>query len=184
MSNSKYLRNAELVREKIGDLLPGDGPIDFNKLNYNVRQLVNTPKAISSGIPLSMSALVANYQMATFASQFQNKIMLDSSKVPTNMVGFVLATSGLGKDSTVNAMEDAMAMGYAIIDQYREDKAREQAREKAETADGDEGNWMQYYKKPEPLSNAISTVEGLVSRLNRFARAGIGMPSVYVGELG
>jgi len=35
-----------------------------------------------------------------------------------------------------------------------------------------------------PLKNSLSTVEGLTTRLNKFQEDGIGMPSVYVGELG
>ncbi len=181
---NKYLKNAELVRAEIEHILPEEGPIDFNKLNFNCRQLINTPKGISSGIPLSMASLVANYQMANFASQFQFKMNLDGSKIPTNIVGFVLATSGLGKDSTVSAMEEAMAMGYMVIEQEREKKNRESAINKAEQEDGDGVGWQRFYKQPLPLTNAISTVEGLTSRLNQFSRDGIGMPSVYVGELG
>ena len=181
---NKHLQNAELVREKIEDLLPGDGPIDFDKLNINLRYLVNSCKDISSGIPLSMASLIGNYTMANFASQFQYKINLGGSKVPTNVVSFLLASSGIGKDSTVFSMEKAMDMGYVAIDTHREELAKDSARAKAEMEDGDNSNWQQFYRAPQPLSNAISTAEGLTSRLNNFAKDGLGMPSIYVGELG
>ena len=182
--NNKNLKNAELVRKKIEPLLPREGPIDFEKLNYNMQMLINTPKGISSGIPLSMSSLIAAYQMAQFASQFQIRLLLDGSKIPTNLVGFVLAGSGIGKDSTVYAMENAMHMGYNVIEEYRKGKAKEAAQAKAEQEDGDSSAWIRFYREPQPLSNSISTVEGLTSRLNQFSRDTIGMPSVYVGELG
>lgn len=184
MKDSKYLVNAAMVREQIEHLLPGEGAIEFDKLNFNMQQLVNCPKSISSGIPLSMSSVIAAYQMANFASQFQIKLNLDGSKVPCNMVGFVLAGSGIGKDSTVFAMEKAMDPGYLVIEEKRRETAKEAAKRKAEQEDGEPDSWARFFKEPLPLTNSISTAEGLTSRLNQFARDAIGMPSVYVGELG
>ena len=178
-----HLHNAQLVREQIEHLLPPEGPIEFDKLNINVQYLVNTSKAINN-IPLSMSSLIANYTLANFTSQFQIRLMLDGSKIPLNMVGFVLAHSGASKDSTVTTQETAMSPGYNVIEEYRREKARKRAREKAEIEDGDDSGWARFYKEPYPLSNSISTIEGLVSRLNSFAQDGIGMASVYTGELG
>ena len=178
-----HLKNAEMVRQHIDHLLPGGNTIEFDKLNINVRYLVNTAKGINN-IPLSMSSLIANYTLANFISQFQIKINLDGSKVPTNMVGFVLAGSGTSKDSTVNAQENAMNPGYMVIEEHRRESAQEAAQAKAEQTDGDTDQWRKYYKEPYPLTNSISTIEGLVSRLNSFASAGIGMGSVYSGELG
>jgi len=184
MEYSKYLVNAQIVREKIDHMLPAEGPIEFDKLNYNMQMLINCPKAISYGIPLSMSAAIAAFQMANFASQFQLKLKLGNSKIPTNAIVFVLSGSGNGKDAAIGAMEKAMDFGYNIIQQEREKKARKAAEARAEQEDGDNSNWQKFYKEPQPLFNAISTVEGLTSRLNQFARDGIGMPSVVVSELG
>jgi len=185
MSDNIHLRNAEMVREKIDHLLPGKGPIDFTKLNIHVQFLINCSKDISSGVPLSMSSLIAQYTMANFASQFQYKFQLGNSKIPTNVVGFLLAGSGASKDSTVSAQAKAMDPGYLIIEQHRKDAAVDTAKRKAEEQDGEDGTaWGKYYREPLPLENSISTVEGLTSRLNVFAKDGIGMPSVYVGELG
>jgi len=131
-----------------------------------------------------MSSLIANYTLSNFISQFQIKINLDGSKIPTNMVGFVLAHSGASKDSTVNAQESAMNPGYMIIEQYRRDKAIDAAKAKAEQVDGDPSGWHTHFREPPPLTNSISTIEGLVSRLNTFSAADIGMASVYTGELG
>ena len=181
---NRHLENAEIVRQKIDHLLPGKGPIDFDRLNINVRHLVNCSRDISSGVPLSMSSLIAQFSMANFASQFQYKILLGKSKVPTNVVGFLLASSGIGKDSTVFAQEKALNMGYMVIDQHRNEVAKQRAKDRANAEDGEDANWNKYFKAPQPLSNAISTVEGLTARLNNFARDGIGMPSIYVGELG
>ncbi len=181
---NRHLENAAIVRAELEHLLPEVGPIDFDKLNRNVQFLVNCSKDISSGVPLSMSSLIAQYSMANFASQFQYKILLGKSKVPTNVVGFLLAGSGIGKDSTVFAQEKAMSMGYMVIDQHRTDIAKQRAKDRASAEDGEDSNWQKFFKQPQPLSNAISTVEGLTARLNNFARDGIGMPSVYVGELG
>ena len=185
MSDNVHLRNAAMVREKIDHLLPGDGPIDFTKLNIHVQFLINCSKDISSGVPLSMSSLIAQYTMANFASQFQYKFQLGNSKIPTNLVGFLLAGSGASKDSTVSAQAKAMDPGYLVIEQHRRDAAQQTARDRAEAEGGDDSaNWGKYFREPLPLENSISTVEGLTHRLNTFAKDGIGMPAVYVGELG
>ena len=177
-----YLKQAELIREHIHHLLPEKGPIDVDKLNINIAQLIDVPKSINTDIPVSMAALFAIYNMANFVSQFQFKILLDDVKVPTNTVGFLLASSGLGKDSTVTAQKQAMDSGFAMIESYREKKAQERAQRKAE--EEGEDNWQKFVKKPLPLENSISTVEGLVARLNTFSKDGIGMPSIYESELG
>jgi len=122
--------------------------------------------------------------MANFASQFQFKFKLGASRIPTNMVGFLLAGSGASKDSTVSAQAKAMDPGYLVIEQHRRDKGIQRAKDRASAEDGDDSNWHKYFKEPQPLENAISTVEGLTNRLNNFASDGIGMSSVYVGELG
>jgi len=179
-----HLKNSEIIRKEIEHLLPPKGPIDFEKLNINVRYLINTSADISSGIPLSMNSLIANYSMSNFISQFQWKMQLGSSKIPTNMVGFLLSGSGKGKDSTISAQSKALAPGYIVIEQKRKEKAVEAAKKRAEVEDGETTNWLKFFKQPQPLENAISTVEGLTSRLNNFASAGIGMPSILVSELG
>lgn len=177
-----HLKNAELVRVKIEDYLPPKGAMDFDKLNINVRYLINTSKHISQ-IPLSMAAVFAQYSMANFASQFQWKINLDGSKIPTNVISFLLSSSGNGKDSTANAQEAALSPGYTVIEQYRKDVAMDRARAKAEV-EGEPESFMKHYKEPLPLENSISTAEGLTSRLNQFSSDAIGMPSIMVSELG
>ena len=179
-----HLKNSELVRKQIEHLLPGKGPIDFAKLNINVRYLVNCSKDISSGIPLSMNSLIANYSMSNFASQFQWKIQLGASKIPTNMVGFLLTGSGQGKDSTISAQAKALNPGYLVIEQQRKEVNVQAAKARAEAEDGEDSNWGKFYKDPQPLENSISTVEGLTNRLNNFASDGLGMPSILVSELG
>ncbi|RLA58187.1 MAG: hypothetical protein DRQ78_12480, partial [Epsilonproteobacteria bacterium] len=185
MSNV-HLSNAAMVREKIDHLLPSEGPIDLTKLNINAQFLINCSKDISSGVPLSMSSLIAMYTMSNFVSQFQYKFRLGNSKIPTNMVGFLLAGSGASKDSTVSAQSKAMDPGYLVIEQHRRNEAIETAKNRAAAEEGDDGsgNHMKYFKDPLPLEVSISTVEGLTHRLNHFAKDGIGMPAIYVGELG
>jgi len=184
MSINNYIKTAELVREHIEEYLPTDKRIDKEKLNINLAYMIDTSKDINSGIPVSMATLIGLYSMSNFASQFQWKINLGGSKIPTNVIAFLLAGSGGGKDSTVNSQRKALDPGYVIIDQHREELSKERARSRAEEEDGDDTNWQKYYKDPMPLENSISTVEGLTFRLNEFSKAGLGMPSVYVGELG
>jgi hypothetical protein len=179
---NNHLKTADLVREHIDYLLPTDTVIDKDKLNINLSYLTDVTKDINTDIPLSMSVIFGLYAMSNFASQFQWKLNLNGSRIPNNMVGFLLSKSGNGKDSSMSAMRKALDPGYALIEGKREEAARKKAQDRAD-AEG-EDNWQKYYKEPQPLDNSISTVEGLTSRLNNFSAAGLGMPSVMVSELG
>ena len=181
---SQALKNAELVRKQIDHLLPTDEGINIDKLNINLRYLVQAPKEINPDLPLSMSLPFGIYTMANFASQFQWKINLNGSKISTNAICFLLSKSGAGKDSTLKIQKHCIDSGYAVIDQEREDSAKTRARAKAEEEDGEASNWQKHFKPPLPLENTISTVEGMVSRLNAFASAGLGMPTIITTEVG
>ena len=183
MSTNNYLKTAELVREHIEEYIPEKGRIDKDKLNINLSYLVDVSKDINS-IPISMAVSFGIYSMANFISQFQWKINLGGSKIPTNTISFLLSGSGNGKDSTVNAQRKAMDAGYILIEGKREEANKERAKARAEEEDGDDSNWQKFYKEPLPLENSISTVEGLTYRLNTFSKAGLGMSSIYSGELG
>jgi len=179
---NNFLKTAELVREHIDQYLPVDKRIDKEKLNIDLAYLTEVSKDINN-IPISMAVSFGIYTMSNFVSQFQWKMNLGGSKIPTNTISFLLAGSGIGKDSTVLAQRKALDAGYAIIDQQREEITKGRARARAEQEDGDDSNWQKYYKEPMPLENSISTVEGLTYRLNEFSKQGIGMPSIFVGEL-
>jgi len=181
---NQSLKNSELVREHIEHLLPTDEVIDKEKLNINLMYLTDASKEINPDVPISMTTVFGIYSMSNFASQFQWKINMNGSKIPVNAVCFLLSKSGNGKDSTLNAQRKAMDPGYVVLEQERESVAQTKAREAAEQADGDASNWQKHYKPPMPLENTISTVEGMVSRLNAFAQAGLGMPTVISTEIG
>jgi len=181
---NQSLKNSELVREHIEHLLPTDKVIDTDKLNINLKYLCDTTKEINPDVPLSMSLVFALYNMSNFASQFQWKINLNGSKIPTNAVCFLLSKSGNGKDSTLNIQRKALSAGYVIIEQEREENAKEVARKISIEKDDDDSNWQKYYKQPSALENTVSTIEGMVSRLNMFAANGLGMPTVISTEIG
>jgi len=184
MSTNVHLKNAEIARGVIQDLLPVKGPIELDELNYCVQQLVNSSKSVQSGVPLSMTSIFANYTLSNFISQFHLRFDLNGSLIPVNMIGFLLSSSGKGKDSTIGAQERAMERGYNAIESFRKEKEIDRAKRMAEEKDGDASMWKQYYKNPMPLANSISTVEGITYRLNQFKRDGVGMPSLFISELG
>ncbi len=94
--NENYLRQAEMLRAEISEYLPAAGALNKEKLNINLQYLIDVPKGMNTDIPLSMAALFGIYQMSNFTSQFQYKIHLDESRIPCNMIGFLLAKSGQG----------------------------------------------------------------------------------------
>lgn len=184
MQTNVHLRNAEIAKSVIEDYLPPKGRIEIDELNYCTHQLVNSVKNIQSGIPLSMSSLFANYTLANFISQFHIRFDLNGTLIPVNYIGFLLSGSGNGKDSSINAQEQALEKGYNAIDHYRKEAEIARAKRQALEQEGDEAVWKQFYKQPLPLANSLSTVEGIISRLNKFKRDGIGMSSIVVSELG
>ena len=95
MTNT-HLKTAELVRTHIDHVLPSNDVIDKEKLNINLKYMVDVSKDISADVPLSMAVIFGIYNMANFISQFQYRINLNGSKIPPNVVGFLLSKSGAG----------------------------------------------------------------------------------------
>ena len=141
-------------------------------------------RTLNASIPMSMLKTMSAYELANLVSQYQWKIDLDGSLIPTNMISLVFLKSGGGKDSSRFAIEKALQHGYDLIEELRENKAIEKAKYIAEQKGDSEDEYEKHLKKLFPLKNSLSTVEGLTTRLNAFQNDGIGMPSIYSGEFG
>lgn len=128
---------------------------------------------LSKDVPMSMAFVIANFTMATYVGHFHYKIELsEDNKVPMNLLAFVLAKSGAKKTSSVLKMEKMLAPGLSLIMRHREQKELALAREN----DSQPRTLM-------PLSNALSTVPGLLQNLNNFKAEGIGLPNMVVDEV-
>ena len=174
------MNNKEIASQYLGDMLTTEKEYPLISL------MVDVGVSVNNSLPDTMLKMIAIYELSEFISQFQWKVTLGSVAVPTNIIGLVLAKSGAGKDSIRNQMEQSLELGYKIIGLERIRLYREKSIERA-TMNGEalpDTSYHQYLEKMPPLKNSISTVEGLVSRLNRFQTDGIGMSSVYTGELG
>ncbi len=166
--------NATIVKEELDKLGAFSG-----KLNKYAMYMANS---LDKEIPLSMRLNISNFSLASFISHFHTKIVLDDSFIPTNFVGFTLAQSGSAKTSSVNGLERALGRGYDVIEQARKEKQEIRAKEIAEA--NDEENWLKYVKPLNPLSNSLSTEAGMIKKLNSFAEEGVGLPSLFIDEIG
>lgn len=172
------MNNRKISSDYLGEMLTKQVP---NKIIDEMSQVGRT---LNATIPMSMLDVMSAYELANLVSQYQWKIDLDGSLIPTNMVALVFLKSGGGKDSSRNAIEKAVQVGYDLVNELRYEKLVERAKAQAIEKDGDDTTYEKYLKKLQPLKNSISTVEGLTTRLNNFARDGLGMPSLYSGEFG
>ncbi len=149
------------------------------KINKYAMYMANS---LDEEVPLSMRLNISNYTLASYVSHFHTKIVLDDSFIPTNFIGFTLAKSGAAKTSSVNKLERALGKGYDLIERTRQKKEEDRAKRVAEAHD--EENYLKYMKPLKPLFNSISTEAGMIKKLNEFSEEGLGLPSLFVDEVG
>lgn len=141
-------------------------------------------------IPQRMKYTIAISELTLFASHFRRNILhWNGSSIPVNFIAFSLASSGEGKDSSVNAARKCFKSGYDTLYEVRKTRAEEMAIERA-TADGmDDPHtyavYKDYYRDPEELfANVESSLKGLTGHFNHLDDEGIGAGFVYSGEVG
>lgn len=160
--------------------LSGDLPIIIDKICEAIP---------SQTVPQRMKQTIAVSEMILFASQFRRSIHhWDGTLVPINAISFVITGSGVGKDSSVNAVRKCFKTGYNLINDKRKHAAKKNAMDEARAAgEADftsfEG-YKDYYRAPNPLFAAPSTVEGFIQHLNDLEDEGIGAGYMYSGEIG
>ena len=136
-----------------------------------------------------MKLTIAVSEFILFASQFRRNILhWNTSSIPINAITFCITGSGVGKDSSINAMRKNYRLGYEFINSVREGKAIEAAIRSAKNknlakADTPEV-YSKFYSPPIPLFAAPSTVEGYIAYLNEIDEDGIGAGFITSSEFG
>lgn len=130
-------------------------------------------KTLDNDVPFDMAFAIANFTICSFIGHFHYKIEIgDDNKVPMNLIAFILAKSGAKKTSSVIKMEKMLQPGLDLIMRHRTEKEKRLAMEQDCPP-----------RKLMPLSNALSTVPGLLQNLNNFKAEGIGLPNMVVDEV-
>lgn len=142
-----------------------------------------------NNIPDRMKLIISISEIITFASQFRRNIWhWDGFELPINSTSFVVAGSGVGKDSAVKAVRRCFAHATAIINDERKTLAKKAAisaaSEAGETPPYEYENYKKFYNAPPPTLIAPTTPQGLIQHLNDIADLPLGAGSLYAGELG
>lgn len=144
---------------------------------------------INTSVHPRMSATIAVSEMTTFIGNLRRNIQLDKNTlIPINSISFVLASSGVKKDSTANNMRKAFKEGYNLIEQQRMEDAKLQAINQATIEGRDNPDtypvYSEFYVKPPLLFAGISTEQGIFKHCNKLEHAKLGAGFIYTGELG
>ena len=139
---------------------------------------------VSTNAPEKMKALMIMTELMVFASNLRKPIMWEKSKIPVNTISFIIAGSGVGKDSSMNMIRKALIPAYAKIDAYREDHAKAKAVEDAVMDGKKEKDWRKYYSKPRDLFSGIGTLPGQMKHLAALESGKLGAGYIQVSELG
>lgn len=132
-----------------------------------------------------MKLTLAVNEIILFASQFRKNIQhWNGSKIPINSISFVFSKSGTSKDKSINLLRKTFTKGYELLNELREEKALERAKNKVRAKgkdDSDPNLIAKEYRKPNPLFVAPSTNEGFIQHLNELDEEGIGSGFIYTG---
>ena len=139
---------------------------------------------VPGNVPEKMKALMIATELIVFASHLRKPILWEKAKIPVNTISFIIAGSGVGKDSSMNMIRRAMVPAYEKINKYREVHAKAKAVEDAE-ADGKKAtDWRKYYSKPRDLNAGIGTLPGQMKHLAKLEEGKLGAGYIQVSELG
>lgn len=141
-------------------------------------------------VPAKMKLAIACSEMVLAASHTRrNIVMWDGSVVPINSITFCIAGSGVGKDSSVNAVRKCFKDYYIQLDTERRKMAISAAIAAAEEAgEADSDKWevhKHFFNTPDSLFLAPdSTIKGMHGHFNKLEESGIGAGYSYSGEIG
>lgn len=139
---------------------------------------------VSTDAPEKMKALMIATELIVFASNLRKPIMWDKTKIPVNTISFIIAGSGVGKDSSMKMIRKALEPAYYTIDQYRLDHAKAKAIEDAVNDGKKEQEWRRYFSKPRDLFSGIGTLPGQMKHLASLEAGKLGAGYIQVSELG
>ena len=139
---------------------------------------------VSTNAPERMKALMIMTELMVFASNLRKPIKWEKGDIPVNTISFIIAGSGIGKDSSMQMIRRALAPAYVKINQYREDHAKAKAVEDAELDGKKPKDWRKYYSKPRDLFSGIGTLPGQMKHLAALENGKLGAGYIQVSELG
>ena len=141
-------------------------------------------EVIPSNIPEKMRILMTASELTVFAGHLRKPIMWHGSRIPINIIAFLVGGSGAGKGKSVKSIGTILQPGLLKIDESREATAKLIATEDAE-ADGKKATeWRKYYSKPRDLKSAVSTLPGTMKHLAALEKGKLGAGYMYVDEIG
>lgn len=141
-------------------------------------------ETVSTDAPYKMKALMIATELMVFASNLRKPILWEKSKIPVNTISFIIAGSGVGKDSSMKMIRKALEPAYLKIDAYREDHAKAKAVDDAVMDGKKEKDWRKYYSKPRDLFSGIGTLPGQMKHLATLESGKLGAGYIQVSELG
>jgi len=139
---------------------------------------------IANNAPEKMKALMIATELLVFASNLRKPINWEKSNIPVNIISFIIADSGVGKDSSMQMIRKALKPAYAKIDKYRVAQAKAAAVELAESDGKKPTDWRKYYSKPRDLFSGIGTLPGQMKHLAALEAGKLGAGYIQVSEIG
>jgi len=139
---------------------------------------------VATDAPEKMKALMIMTELTVFASNLRKPILWEGAKIPVNTISFVIAGSGVGKDSSMQMIRRALKPAYVKIDAYREQHAKAKAIEDAEADGKKPADWRKYYSRPRDLFSGIGTLPGQMKHLATLEAGKLGAGYIQVSELG
>lgn len=139
---------------------------------------------VATNAPTKMKALMVMTELIVFASNLRKPILWEKSTIPINTISFIIAGSGIGKDSSMQMIRKALNPAYKKINKYREDYAKVKAVEAAEADGKKPSDWRKYYSKPRDLFSGIGTLPGQMKHLASLEDGNLGAGYIQVSELG
>ena len=139
---------------------------------------------VSTDAPTKMKALMIATELMVFASNLRKPIKWEKSDIPVNAISFIIAGSGVGKDSSMQMIRKALAPAYVKVNKYRDDHAKAKAVEDAELDGKRPTDWRKYYSKPRDLFSGIGTLPGQMKHLAALEAGKLGAGYIQVSELG
>lgn len=164
--------------------------IDKNAFNTLTPKIItDIIDTIPNAVPYKMKQLLTIHEIVTYISQFRYNIKhWNNSKIPINTITFLIAESGIGKDSVVKTIRKSFQSSYDIIRAKQLDILTAQAIQTAieqEMENPDSYHvFCQFMKPLNPMFVAPSTTEGFIQHLNDIDSLGIGSGYLSTSELG
>ena len=139
---------------------------------------------VSTNAPEKMKALMIMSELMVFASNLRKPILWEKATIPVNTISFIIAGSGVGKDSSMQMIRKALEPAYVKVNSYREAHAKAKAVEDAELDGKKPTEWRKYYSKPRDLFSGIGTLPGQMKHLAALEAGKLGAGYIQVSELG